>query len=296
MIISASYRTDIPAFYGDWFMNRLRAGYCLSANPYSRRTQRLSLTPEDLDGFVFWTKNLKPFLPHLEEVRARGFPFVVLYSIENYPRQLEAGVIPAAESVELMRRLAWEFGPRAGVWRYDPVLFTSVTDAGFHRENFAALARQLEGATDEVVISFAQIYRKTRRNLDRAAERHGFSWHDPEEDIKRKLLADLADIAKARGMQLSICAQRHFLTPGVADARCVDATRLGDVAGRLIPARGQGHRQDCGCHPSRDIGAYDTCPHGCVYCYAVRRRELARQRYQQHDPEGEFLFPPGGGV
>jgi hypothetical protein len=289
MIISASYRTDIPAFYGDWFRSRLDAGYCPVENPYSGQPYRVSLRREDVEGFVFWTKNAGPFLPHLAEVRRRGYPFLVLYSINGYPRALERAVVDARRAVEHMKYLAAEYGPRVPVWRYDPIVFSSVTTADFHRRNFERLARALEGVSDEVAISFANIYQKSRRNLNAAARAAGFRWFDPADEIKLALVKDLLDIARAHRMQLSVCAQRQYLIPGAADARCVDAVRLSDVAGEDITARSKGHRDGCGCFASRDIGAYDTCVHGCVYCYAVQHPAKSRQLYRQHEPAGEFL-------
>jgi hypothetical protein len=294
VIISASYKTDIPAFYGEWFLNRLRAGSCKMVNPYGRQIYQVSLRPEDVEGFVFWTRNAGPFLPALAEVRQRGFPFLVQYTITGYPRALEHSVVLAARSVEHMKRIAGEFGPRVAVWRYDPVVLTSLTSPDFHRRNFAELARQLEGATDEVVISFAQIYKKTRRNLDAAASEHGFDWADPPGEAKLALAGDLVAIAAAYGMQLSTCSQNQYLTPGARPARCVDAERLGEVAGMRLHALRKGNRPDCECYQSRDIGDYDTCPHGCVYCYAVQDQPLALERFRRHNPAGEFLFPPTG--
>ena len=292
MIVSASYRTDIPTFYGAWFMNRLRAGYCKMANPYNRRISHVDLTPAAVDGFVFWTKNVGPFLPALFEVRERGYPFIVQYGVNNYPRALEFSVVDASQSVEQMHRLRAAFGAKVAVWRYDTILITSSTPIEFHRRNFTELARQLEGATDEVVVSFAQIYQKTRRNLDWAARRFDFTWEDPATEAKYALAAELAAIAKTHGMQLAMCAQKEFLAPGVVEARCIDARRLASIAGKPIDASLKGNRPECGCFLSRDIGEYDTCPHGCVYCYAVQNRALAQRRYRAHDPNGEFLFPP----
>ena len=292
MIISASYKTDIPAFYGAWFRKRLAAGHCKMVNPYGGQVYRVSLSRDVVDGFVFWTKNLGPFLDTLAAVHARGYPFIVQYTITGYPRALEFSVVDDEQAVAHMQLLAAQYGPRAAVWRYDPILFTSLTPPDFHRRTFARLARALEGATDEVVVSFAHIYRKTQRNLDRAADRSGFVWDDPDADPKRTLVAELAQVARAHGLRLTLCAQRPLLVPGVAEARCVDAARLAAVAGRPIAARLKGNRPDCLCYQSRDIGAYDTCPHGCVYCYAVQNRDVARRRYTAHDPEGEFLFSP----
>ena len=155
--------------------------------------------------------------------------------------------------------------------------------------NFERLAKELEGVVDEVVVSFAQIYRKTRRNMDRAGEELGFSWEDPPTEEKRSLLRELVGTAKARGMQLSVCSQRELLVEGAGDARCIDAKRLGDVGGVRIVSKLKGNRAECGCYESRDIGAYDTCPMGCVYCYAVRDADAAKNRVREHDPETECL-------
>jgi len=296
MIVSASYRTDIPAFYGEWFLNRLKAGFCRVANPYGGKPYDVPLAGERVDGFVFWTRNAAPFRAALERLAADGVPFVVQYSLTAYPRPLEASVVDCERTIAAMRDLAARFGPRMVVWRYDPVLVSSLTPPAWHRETFARLAEALTAgtmpATDEVVLSFAQVYAKTRANTDRAAARHGFSWCDPPTDEKRALLADLTRIASERELTASLCAQPALLGSGLTAARCIDVERLSKVAGRAIGAREKGNRPGCLCAESRDIGAYDSCPHGCVYCYAVRRPTVAKANYQSHDPEGEFLLPP----
>jgi hypothetical protein len=292
MIISASYKTDIPTFYGDWFLNRLRAGYCKMVNPWNRKQAiRVSLDRRDVDGVVFWTKNISPFIDHLKEVHKRGFPFIIQHSINAYPKALEFSVVNARRSVEALRRLAEQYGPRVCVWRYDTIIVSSLTPLDFHRRNFESLCRDLEGTTDEVVISFVHLYQKTLRNMNGAASEFGFEWEDPPAETKRQLASEMVEMARARGMKLAICAQRDYLVPGAADARCIDAERLESVAGKVIKAERCGGRKECGCFASKDIGDYDTCPHGCVYCYAVVNRPLAQARFRQHDPEGEFLFP-----
>ncbi len=293
MIVSASYRTDIPAFYGRWFMARLAAGFCRTVNPYGGQLLEVPLAREAVDGFVFWTRNPGPFLPALEALREQGFPFVVQLTITGYPRALDAAVIEAERAIALARRLARAYGPKAVVWRYDPIVVTSITPPAWHLANFAGLARGLEGAVDEVVVSFAQIYRKTRRNLDAAARRHGFAWHDPAEEAKRALLGELVPRAREQGMRLSLCTQPGLRAEGSEEARCIDAERLAAIAGKPIAARTKGNRPGCLCAASRDIGAYESCPHGCVYCYAVASRARARERQRAHDPAGEFLLAPG---
>lgn len=289
MIVSASYRTDIPAFYGRWFQNRFRAGFCRVVNPYGGPPARVDLK-DGVDGYVFWTRNIAPFLPILAEVRRAGFPFVVQYTVTGYPRTLEEGVVDAATSVALIRRLAAEYGERAIVWRYDPILLSDLTPPEWHVRNFSVLAGQLAGTVDEVVTSFVQPYRKTARNLAAAARSRHFSWWDPPVAEKRLAIVRLAAIARTHGMRLRLCTQPELASDAAAGARCIDAHRLTDVAGRPITARTKGNRPGCLCAESRDIGAYDSCPQGCVYCYAVQSRNRAKDRLRQHDPEAEFLI------
>jgi len=293
MIISASYRTDIPAFYGQWFMNRLRAGYCKVVNPYSGRPSRVSIRRADVDGFVFWTKNLAAFVKHLPRIHRAAFPFIIHYSINGYPRQLERAVINVDRSVELFKQTAAEYGPRVCVWRYDPIVFSSLTDFDFHVRQFDRLAGELAGYTDEVIISFVYPYPKVIKKMNRAAKKFGFTWADPPDDEKTALAKKMVEIASGHGLKLSICSQKRYVVPGSKASCCVDARRLEDAGGVRIKAKLRPNREDCGCYESRDIGVYDTCPAGCVYCYAVGYNSPARQRYKQHDPNSEFLFEPG---
>jgi len=288
LIVSASYRTDIPAFYAGWFLARLRAGYCRVVNPYGGGSYEVSLARGAVDGFVLWTRNLRPLLAELDAVRLVA-PFTVQFTVTGYPRALESSVIAAAEAVGQLRELRRRFGARAAVWRYDPIVITSGLGAEAHVAGFALLARALKGTVDEVVLSVMHPYQKTRRNLDRAAAHHGFRWRDPATEEKRRLLGRLAAIALDQGMAPALCSQPELLGPGLGEARCIDAERLADVAQRPIAARESGNRPGCRCALSRDIGAYDTCPHGCVYCYAVADRGRAVANFREHDPEAEML-------
>jgi hypothetical protein len=291
MIISASYKTDIPAFYGEWFMNRLRAGYCKAANPYNKRIQHVSLSPEAVDGIVFWTKNVGPFIENLSEVRRLGYSFMLQHTINSYPRALEQAVVSPSSAIENVRQISELFGPRVCVWRYDTIIDSSMTQRDHHLETFSKMAASLEGAVDEVVISFARFYRKTLRNMNIAANRNGFTWNDPSDVWKGELARELAEAAASHHIRLTVCGQPQFVSPGCDEARCVDAKRLADIAGRPVNARLKGNRNDCACFEACDIGEYDTCPHGCVYCYAVQSRSLAIRRHKQHDPAGESIFP-----
>src|SRR5260370_31517026 len=213
MIISASYKTDIPAFYGEWFTHRLHACYCKMVNPYSQQVYTIGLTPENVDGFVFWTKNIGPFLKQLQVVREMGYPFIVQHTITGYPRELEYRVINSTRTIEHMQELAGTYGSHVAVWRYDPIVISSLTPYTWHRNNFAMLAQSLAGTTDEVVVSFAQIYKKTRRNMDCAAHEFGFDWHEHEATAissVRDLGVDLPRIGRSHGLRFKIFSQQTF--------------------------------------------------------------------------------------
>jgi hypothetical protein len=306
VIISASYKTDIPAFYGEWFMRRLRAGYCKMVNPYGRQVYTVNLRPEadedireGVEGIVFWTKNIGPLMKHLPEIVEQGHKFVVQHTINGYPRELESRVVDYSRTVQHMKELrdfAVAHKLHLPIWRYDPVLITELTPVESHIRNFASLAQQLEGTTDECVLSFAHVYGKTKRNLDAAAKESGFSWlehndyeyHEGEENERALYLVRiLGEIAREYSISLKICAQKGLTVPElVEEAHCIDASWFGNEY------KQHGNRPECACSASRDIGEYDTCPHGCVYCYAVQNREKALDRYKRHNPESEFLFEP----
>ena len=186
MIISASYRTDIPALYGAWFRNRLKAGFASSINPYNGKSYEVSLDPKKIDGFVFWTRNASSFGPVLADLQKIPLPFIVQYTITGYPRFLDRYVPGAKKMISVFKQISSDFGQDSIVWRYDPIIWTTKTDFNFHLENFSRLAEALYGFTNEVVISFVHYYSKTRRNLDRAARLYDFEWVDPNESEKKE--------------------------------------------------------------------------------------------------------------
>lgn len=278
MIISASYRSDIPAFHADWFLAALSAGEVAVRNPYNRQISVVDLKPEAIDGYVFWTRNARPFARALSAVAAQGKPFIVHYTIIGYPRAIDANVIDSRLAIADARAIAATYGKRVVIWRYDPILLTPETETQWHRANFARLADNLAGIADEVVVSFAQLYAKSARNLAKA----GIAWRDPDLAEQTALIAELRAAAAQRDMILSLCTQPDLSAwSGVPGARCIDAARLGDIAGRPIAAAAKGTRPGCLCAEARDIGAYDSCVHGCAYCYAVADHAAAQRRMRQ---------------
>ena len=286
MIISASYRTDIPAFYSAWFRQRLAAGYAMVRNPYGGPDYRVSLVPDDVAAFVFWTRNANPFLPVLADIAHNRTPFCLQVTITGYPTLLETSTIAADNAIAQVRALSVLYGQEAVVWRYDPILFTSLTDRHWHLTMFEKLCAGLNGAVTECVTSFATYYAKTKRRLGQLDRVE--AW-DPPIDEKKGLLLELSSIAGEYNMDLTLCSQPELLVSGVTPAKCIDTDRLSRLANHPVVAREKGNRPGCLCAHSRDIGAYDTCPHGCVYCYAVREPRKAKEAFAEHEPGTDRL-------
>lgn len=242
-------------------------------NPYSGRDYAVSLAAEDVDGFIFWTRNARPFRQGLAAA-GQIAPFVVQYTVTGYPQKLERGVPPIAHAIAEIRHIVETFGRETVVWRYDPVIWTELTDQAFHLQRFAGIADKLAGLVDEVTLSAAKLYAKSRRNLKKHAPEVGIE--DPPDDDKRRLFLQLGQIAQERGMTATLCSQPHLLSGLLKPASCVDAGRLQRIGGSDFRYRARGNRPGCDCAESRDIGAYDSCAHGCLYCYAVSDHDKAR--------------------
>ncbi len=281
-VISCSRRTDVPAFHARWLFGRLEEGFAEYKNPFSGQLHRVSLRPEDVRAFVFWTRNPAPLMREISRIEERGTPFYFLYTVNAYPRALERATPPLAQAVRTFRRLAGRVGPGRVRWRYDPIVLSRETDAAWHRRNFSAIAAALAGATEVAIVSFVDMYGKVKRNAGSLPG--GLRPEEPPRAARRALLAELAEEGAEHGIRLLACCEDDLVGGPVGKARCVDPELLDRVApaeGRL-PIRPT--REECGCAASRDIGAYDTCPHGCVYCYANASPEAALARFRLRDP------------
>lgn len=274
MIISASRRTDIPAFFAEWFMDRVREGYCEVANPFrADQVSRVSLQAEDVDAIIFITRDARPLLPHLAELDGRGLRYSFQYTLTGYPRALEARTPAVPKALETLRRLVAHIGPQRLVWRYDPILFTSLTPPAFHAEQFAYLAEALDGLTYRVTISIMDDYRWVTARLKRL-EREGVARLEVAEEVFGGVMRSLAATARKHGMEIFSCAEPIDLSPyGIAPGKCIDDAYLRRTFGIEVTRRKDpSQRKACGCVVSKDIGTYNTCRHGCVYCYATRGR------------------------
>ncbi len=292
MIISASRRTDIPAFYSQWFMNRIRAGTCLVANPFNvRQVSRVSLDPADVEAIVFWTRYPKPMFRHLSELDRLGYRYVFQYSLLGYPRAIDRGAPSLAVSLATFRELSDRIGPDRITWRYDPIFLTNLTDPSYHRSRYRQICEALKGSTHRSVISIMKRYRKVERRLKRL-ESMGAEPMELSRDGWAGFLADLADAARQNSMKLSACAlEMDMSSYGIEPGRCIDADALSRIFGlHLEPVKDPAQRRTCRCTVSKDIGAYETCSFGCSYCYATSSLERARANRRRHDPRAELLM------
>lgn len=269
MIVSASRRTDIPAFYASWFMDSLRRGFAEVENPHNPgQVSRVSLLPDDVDAIVFWTKNPGPLIDHLAEIEKLGQRFYFQFTLNDYPRDLEPNLPPLDQRIATFIELCDKIGPRRVVWRYDPIILSDKTGAEYHRRAFENLCAQLGAHTRRVVVSLIDYYMKTRRNLKPLDYQFDFDAEKrPETD---ELLGDLAGMARARSLEIFSCAEeRDYTELGIPPGRCVDGELIESLweikkSWKKDPSQ----RKHCLCTQSRDIGAYGTCKHACPYCYA----------------------------
>ncbi|MCI9067713.1 MAG: DUF1848 domain-containing protein [Lachnospiraceae bacterium] len=292
MIISASRRTDIPSFYSEWFYNRLREGCVLVRNPMNyHQVGRISLSPEAVDGIVFWTKNPIPMMGRLSELD--GYHYYFQFTLTAYGRDIEPGLpsknerlIPAF--LELSRRT----GRERVVWRYDPIFLSETYTLKYHLRYFKVLAERLAPYTESCTVSFLDLY----RNIEKALRLHKIRVPSHEEQLA--LMGGFSRIAKANGLRLDTCAEEgDFGGYGVGHAHCIDRERLERIGGfRLDVKKDPGQREACGCVSSIDIGAYHTCRNGCIYCYANQGRTVGPDQTGRHDPGSPLLVgKPGAG-
>ncbi len=290
-IVSASRRTDIPAWYGDWFLNRLEAGTVKCRNPFGGQVYTVSLEPEDVVAFVFWTRNAAPFLPVLDRVIDLGYRAVFQYTIVGYGPPLEGNAHSPGDAVDAFTELSQKLGPPSVRWRYDPIVLSDKMDRRYHLRNFEGLLKKIEGKTTTCHTSFVRFYRKTRRRLSLLEKKTGEIFDDPADEKKILLARELGEMAASRGVRLVSCCCPVLDKAGLPRGRCVDPDLIASLRPDIenLSLKKAPTREGCGCAASRDIGAYDTCIAGCAYCYATASQKAATKRRGEHDPEADSL-------
>lgn len=285
MIISASRRTDIPALYFEWFLNRVKAGYFDVKNPMNpKQVSRVIVTPENTDCIVFWTKNPIPSLKKLNELKK--FLYYFQYTLNPYPNTIEKN-LPSIESrINAFKELSNIIGKERVIWRYDPIFFTDKINVDFHIENFNKLVRELRGYTSEVNISILDDYRKIRNNM------RNLNIKSMDYNAQEVLFTTFKKIADDYGLIIRSCSEKVDLIKfGIIPGKCIDDELISKLLGQKITIKKDKNQRDtCGCVESVEIGAYNTCTHGCRYCYANYCDETVKNNIRNHNISSSMII------
>jgi hypothetical protein len=279
----------MPAFYGNWFMGRLAEGFAGVVHPFGGQRYIVSLKPEDVVCFVFWSKNFTTFLEHLKTIGNMGYKFYFNYTITGLPSVFESNVEKQV-AVESLKQLSKTYSPKHINWRFDPIVISSISDRDFYMNTFEELASELAGYVERCYFSFVARYGKVIRNFAEFEKSHGLKIFDCSTDFKIELTNELAAIAADYGIEMFSCCGDYLVGNKIKKAHCIN----GSIIEELFFPKGffyktKPTRTECGCTQSTDIGTYDTCPHGCVYCYANTNKQKADKAFQNHDKTSAFL-------
>jgi len=284
MIISASRRTDIPALYPDWFINRLKAGFLLTRNPLNRtQISQINLAPDKVDCIVFWTKNPQPIFKYLNYLNSYYYYFH--FTLTPYNSTIEINLPDKKRLLDFFKKLSDIIGPERIIWRYDPVFYTEYFNYSTHLQYFEDIASNLSGYTEKCIYSFLTVYKKCEKNMKSIK-----FCRPPVEDII-KLSEGFARISESAGIKLQTCADDYDLTCfGITRGKCIDDELITKISGKQLHlTKDRNQRVSCLCVPSVDIGAYNTCTHCCLYCYANYDHDIAYKKFINHNPYSEIL-------
>lgn len=282
MILSASRRTDIPCYYTEWFMNRIRSGFVLIRNPWNHaQVSHVPLTPDVVDCIVFWTKDAKNILADLDELDRCGYKYYFQFTLTPYGRSLERNLRPKEEIADTFAGLSKRIGRDRVVWRYDPIILNDTLTVSYHMEQFRKMCGKLSAYTDTVTVSFVDQYARRSAPFLRPFTQNEIA----------ELSGFIGKTAREYGLRAAACCENYDLSGfGIEPASCIDPVRIAKICGcpmDLYPDKNQ--REGCGCCESIDIGAYNTCMNGCVYCYANHAPETTKRRFAAHDPQSGLL-------
>lgn len=312
-IISASRSTDIPAFYSEWFMNRLRQGYVKWLNPFNQRPQYISF--KNTRVIVFWSKNPKPMMEYLGEIDDRDIAYYFQFTLNDYENEkLEPGVPPLNERIKTFRTLSERIGKERAIWRFDPLILTTTINLQKLLDKIKHVGNQIAPYTDKLVFSFVDIgaYRKVQNNLSRT----GIEYTEFSKEIMETAAQEIAAMCKRWGIKAATCAEaQDFGQYGIEHNKCVDdelilrlkgedaavrrllgvnETIQSDMFAALetdrVKLKDPGQRAECGCVFSKDIGQYNTCAHLCVYCYANTSEKVVRKNINMLSSESDSII------
>lgn len=283
MIINTGCRTDIPAFYSKWLINRIRSGYVMVRNPYNpNQVTKYSLDPNVVDCLAFCTKNPEPILKYLDELnKYRQFWFV---TITPYKKDIEPNVPDKEKVIESFKKLSKYVGINSIAWRYDPIFINNEFTVSKHIESFKKIAEKLKGYTKDCTISFLDLYEKVKRNAP--------DIKPPSKKEQIEIAKAFVKISKENDITIHGCCEGNFLSEYRVDCKgCMSQEIVEKSIGiTLNPPKKKNIREGCNCLMGNDIGSYDSCGHLCKYCYANSNKRLVKENMKKHIETSPFLI------
>lgn len=285
MILSASRRTDIPNYYSEWFINRVKEGFLYVRNPVNvHQISRINLSPSFVDCIVFWTKNPLPMMDKLDDLQS--YPYYFQFTLTGYGKEIEPNLPDKRKTmIPAFRELSRKIGKERVIWRYDPIMFTDRYTEEYHRKAFQAIAESLCGYTEQVVISFVDLYAKTKKNMQ------GTHMVSVSQRRMEEFASELSRIARTNNMRIAACAEELDLSAcGIERSSCIDQQLIERLIGCRIDAqKDKNQRGECRCIESVEVGAYHTCRSGCRYCYANDSAGRVKENCRLYHPESPLL-------
>lgn len=280
-IISASRRTDIPAFYSEWFLQRLKEEHVYVRHPYSGQIYRVSLKADDIHSIVFWSKNFSPLISEIESVEKTTGNLFFHFTITGMPGDIEQKTVPDVEAIKDFIYLADRYSPEHIVWRFDPICITDKLPFAYFEDIFSRYIERLKGKCTKSYISFVQKYQKALRNTEKYSDQRIIEI-DPE--IQKEYARKLSRIARKNGITLYACCNDYLVSDMVQKGSCINSEALSQLFNNdSLTSPAAPTRKECACTKSIDIGAYDTCPNGCLYCYANSDKLKAKRAFETMD-------------
>ncbi len=283
MILSVSRRTDVPCYYSQWFVNRLKDGYVLTRNPFNNaQISKIHLTPDVIDCIVFWTKDAKNTIPYLKNIDKMGYSYYFQFTITPYDKDIERNLREKTDIENTFIELSKLIGKDRVLWRYDPIILNDNLTIDYHKNQFERMCEKLHSYTNSVTISFVDLYKKVKTDLIR----------EISESEMIELAEFMGETARKYNMEIKTCSEKlDFSKYGIAKGSCIDKNTIEKICGANINLKPDKNQRDgCGCIESVDIGAYNSCLNGCVYCYANHNYSSTLARHKNHNPQNNILI------
>ena len=286
-IISVSRRTDIPAFYSEWFFNRVEKGFVQVKKQVGAKTaKKVLLGVKDVLCFVFWTKNPGPMLDKLHLLNEQGYQYYFQFTLTPYSKDIESNLPPKGKIIKTFINLSKKIGKQKVIWRYDPILLNNEIDVDYHKKYFEEFAEKLQGYTKKCIISFIDSHQISKDNKNR------LKLVKIDDETMMELGKIIHEIGKKYDITIETCAEKIDLTQiGISSAKCIDERLIGEILDRKLSiGKDRSQRKMCKCVTSIDIGTDNTCLHECLFCYATKNQAMARFNNNMHNKNSPLLI------